>query len=273
MDINKIICGESSYILKNMIPDDFFDLILTSPPYSSIRDYQGFEFDFEKIALELTRILKPGGIICWIINDQYIKGSRDLNSFKQAIFFKETCGLRVHDVMIYQKKNFSNPSFNRYHQIYEYILILSKGKPKTFNPLMDRKNLTSGSIGNLGINSFTQKDGSKSIRTKKVTKEYGMRHNIWCGLTAGQENMCLKLKHPAQAPKWLCRDLIKSWSNVGNIVLDPFCGSGTTLVEAKKLNRNFIGIEISKDYYQLSEKNLSKVVDDNEFFGTSIEGV
>lgn len=254
--LNKIICGDCVEIMQQL-PNECCDIICTSPPYSEIRTYNGFTLNFPQTAQQLNRIIKPGGVICWIINDQYVDGGRNLESFKQALYFKENLGLTVHDVMIYQKKNFSNPSFNRYHQIYENILILSKGKPKTFNPIMDRKNLTAGAIGNFGKNSFTERDGSKSYREKKITNEFGKRYNIWVGLTAGQENCCKVQKHPAVAPRWLCRDLIKSWSNEKDIVLDPFTGRGTTLLEAKKLNRDFIGIEISKEYCDLAERYVN----------------
>ena len=186
LEINKIYCGDAANLLKEL-NDNSISLVVTSPPYSNIRDYNGFSFPFEDIAQQLTRVIKPGGVICWIINDQYVNGGRELTSFKQAIFFKETCGLLVHDVMVYQKRNFSHPSRNRYHQTWEQIQIFAKGKPNIFNPIKDRKNITAGKIGNLGVNTFTERDGSKSIRNKKLTTEFGMRHNVWIGNTSGQE--------------------------------------------------------------------------------------
>lgn len=255
IEINKIYCCNCLDLFPQ-IENESVDLIITSPPYSQIRTYQGFSFDFENIAIELTRLLKIGGVICWIINDQYIKGSRDLISFKQAIFFKEECGLNVHDIMVYQKHNFSHPSSNRYHQTWEQMQIYSKGKPKTFNPIQDRKNITAGCIGSLGTNTFTNKDGSKSIRKRKINKEYGMRHNVWLGKTSGQENFCRSLPHPAIMPRWIAEDHIKSWSNEGDLILDPMMGSGTVCLAAKKLNRNFIGMDISNEYCEIGKKRL-----------------
>ena len=87
-----------------------------------------------------------------------------------------------------------------------------------------------------------------------------MRHNIWLGNTRGQEEMCVSLKHPAMTPKWLARDLIISYSNVGDIIYDPFVGSGTVCEEAKKNNRVYIGSDMSKEYYELANKNLDSIL-------------
>ena len=255
LEINQIINMDCLQGIK-YISDKIVDLTCCSPPYQNLRTYKGYDFNFEKVALELYRVTKDGGIVCWIIGDSMENGSETLEPFKQALFFKEKCGFNVHDTMIYQKRNFSHPEKTRYHQVFEYVFIFSKGKPKTFNPIKDRKNLTAGAIGNLGINTFTEKDGSKSIREKKITQEYGMRHNIWLGNTAGQENMCVELKHPAIMPRWLARDLILSWSNERDLIFDPCLGSGTVAAEAKKLNRNYLGMEISKEYCDLAEKNI-----------------
>ena len=78
------------------------DLTITSPPYDNLRDYKGYSFSFEKIAYELFRVTKKGGVVVWVIGDK-INGGRSLTSFRQGVFFQET-GFQVHDVMIYKKK-------------------------------------------------------------------------------------------------------------------------------------------------------------------------
>lgn len=244
----KIIQGDALVVLKEFT-DESVELIVTSPPYGDMRTYGGnCTWNFGRIATELYRILCDGGVLCWVVNDQVSNGGESLTSCKQKIFFVEQCGFRIHDTMIYQKRNFSHPERSRYHQVFEYVFVLSKGAPRVFNPIMDRKNLTAGCVGNLGVNTFTERDGSKSVRSKKVTKEFGMRHNVWLGNTRGQEEMCIELKHPAMMPKWLARDLILSWSNPGDTVLDPFAGSFTTCFEAEKVGRSAIGIELNPDY-------------------------
>jgi site-specific DNA-methyltransferase (adenine-specific) len=255
---DSINCGDCGLLLSE-IPDDLIDLTVTSPPYDALRTYNGYSFDFETIANELYRITTDGGIVAWIVNDGVSNGSESLTSCKQKIYFAEQCGFRIHDTMFYIKRNFSHPEKVRYHQVVEYVFILSKGTPRTFNPIKDKKNATAGCVGNLGVNTFTERDGSKSVRPKKVTGEYGMRTNAWEGLTRGQEEMCIPLQHPAMMPKWLARDLISSWSNPGDLVLDPFCGSGTSCIEAKKLQRRYIGIDISDEYCSMARNGLLKI--------------
>lgn len=240
------------------LPRESVQLVVTSPPYDDLRTYNGHTWDFKTVAQRLHRVLVPGGVVCWVVGDGVVNGGETLSSFRQALHFVDEVGFRMHDTMIYQKRNFSHPERSRYHQVFEYVFVLSKGAPRVFNPLKDRKNLTAGAVGNLGVNTFTEKDGTKSVRSKKVTAEFGMRHNIWLGNTRGQEDMCCKLNHPAMMPKWLARDLISSWSLEGDTVLDPFAGSGTTGREAKLAGRNCILVELKAEYLPLIEASLGK---------------
>jgi DNA modification methylase len=248
-----LIHGDSAKELS-LMRSQSVELVVTSPPYDDIRSYGAgngkCDWNFEGTASGIQKVLVEGGICCWIVGDQVVGGSETLTSCKQKIFFREVMGMRIHDTMIYRKKNFSHPERSRYHQVFEYVFVFSKGQPRCFNPLIDRKNLTAGCVGNLGVNTFTERDGSKSERTNKVIKEFGMRHNVWEGLTRGQEDMCIELKHPAMMPKWLARDLILSFSNPGDTVLDPMAGSGTTLTEAVKSGRNAAGIESNLEYFK-----------------------
>lgn len=262
----KLLLGDAKKVLKE-IKTENIDLILTSPPYDDLRDYEGFSFDFEGIANELFRVLKKGGVMVWIVADSTIKGGESLNSFRQALYFQDL-GFKMHDTMIYQKNNFSNPSKTRYHQIFEYMFVLCKDKIKTFNPINDRKNIYVG-YSSLGKNTTRKKDGSFTQQEKRTIKEYGMRYNIWKGNTSGQENMCKSIKHPATFPLWLAKDHIKTWSNKNDLVLDPFCGSGTTGVACKLLKRNFIGIDIEKSYIELAKERIYKTEEELGLFTTA----
>ena len=130
-----IIYNENNCETMKRMPDNFVDLTVTSPPYDNLRDYNGYSFDFERIALELYRITKEGGIVVWIVNDATINGSETLTSFRQALYFRENCGFNLHDTMLYLKKNNmpTNEECKRYAQAFEYAFVMSKGKPKTFN--------------------------------------------------------------------------------------------------------------------------------------------
>lgn len=244
--------------------DSCIDLVVTSPPYDDLRSYSSKQIvgrdawsmaRFELVARELGRVLKPGGVIVWNVNDSSTEGESG-NSFRQALFFMEHCGLLLHDTMIYQKSNFSNPSTTRYHQVFEYVFILAKGRPKTFNPIKDRENVYAGKQGSYGKNTVTQKDGSKKLRPQKINTARGMRHNVWLMPTTGQTGESRKYLHPAMFSLQFAKDHIASWSNPGDIVLDPFMGSGTTACAALSVNRKVIGVEVSADYVNIQLQRM-----------------
>ncbi len=246
LQLNQFYIGEAVNFMKENIPDNFIDLTVTSPPYDNLRTYKGFVFDYQSMFKELYRITKPGGVVVWVVGDATINGSETGTSFKQALYAKDI-GFNLHDTMIYEKAGFSNPSNNRYHQVFEYMFIFSKGRPKTFNPLKDRKKKWNGSWGNA---SNRQKNGILIKKEKTTCNEYGMRFNIWRyanGKGFGQKDE-ISYRHPATFPEQLAQDHILSWSNEGDVVLDPMCGSGTTCKMAWLNNRKFIGIDISEEY-------------------------
>jgi DNA modification methylase len=245
--INTIITGDNVAVLQTF-SDACIDLVVTSPPYDNLRTYGGHSWDFEGVARELTRVLKPGGVIVWVVADATVNGSETLTSMRQAIHFKDVCGLRVHDTMIYEKSGVAFPDSNRYLQNTEFMFVLSKYKPKTVNLIRDRPNKYVGTMGG-------NKRGGLCTRA-----EYGIRWNVW-RYANGRDNSSKDreaYKHPAIFPDALARDHILSWSNEGDVVLDPFAGSGTTCVAAKKLNRNYIGIEINSEYVDICEKRLKQ---------------
>jgi DNA modification methylase len=246
-------------VLPN-IPNDSIDLIITSPPYDNIRDYNNsstWNFDiFKNIAKELQRVLKKGGVIVWIVNDATIKGSETGTSLKQALYFKEI-GLNLHDTMIWQKETFTAVGSikTRYAPIFEYMFVLSKEKLKTFNPLIDRINKSYGRKYN---GTIRQKNGlTKKISNQgRLFKKFGIRHNIW-KINTEKNN---KTNHPAVFPINLAIDHIKTWSNKNDLVLDCFMGSGTTGIACKNLNRNFIGIELDKEYFNIAKKRIESTL-------------
>lgn len=261
---NQLVLGDCLEVIAN-IPDSSIDLVLTSPPYDDMRTYgeRYNGFNFKEIAISLKRVLREGGTIVWNVGDQVVNGSETGNSFRQALFFMDVCNLNLHDTMIWQKSNFSNPSSNRYHQTFEYVFILTKGKIKTFNPIKDRPNVYANKMGNYGKNTVTQKDGNKKIRPRKVNTEFGMRHNVWSMPTAGQDGTAKKYGHPAMFSEQFAADHILSWSNPDDIVLDPFLGSGTTGAMALKTGRKFIGIEQEVEYFEIAKNRISSINNKN----------
>jgi site-specific DNA-methyltransferase (adenine-specific) len=257
MELNKIYnlnCVEG----MKMLPDNSIDLTVTSPPYDTLRNYKGFEWNFEETAKELYRVTKQGGVVIWVVGDATIKGSETGTSFKHALFFMK-CGFNLNDTMIWHKTN-PTPQFlnsNRYTNSFEYMFCFSKGKPKTFNALCEATK-TSGNKTDRSKPSSAVADrgnfkGCWQREEVTITKEQKRKTNVWDIATASKN-----YGHPAVFPEQLAQDHILSWSNEGDIVLDPFLGSGTTAVVCEKNNRNYIGFEVSSDYVCIAENRVRK---------------
>lgn len=252
----KLICGDCLEEMEK-ISDECIDLTITSPPYDDLRNYNS-KIDFERVVKELYRITKNGGIVVWVVGDKVENGSKTLTSYKQALLFKET-GFNVYDVIIYEKTSPSAPHKNRYFNSFEYMFIFSKNKPKTINLLKDRKNKYANTYS--GIVTKREKNGTLTIKEKKLINEYGIRTNIWSYAVGNNKSTTDKIayQHPAIFPEKLAQDHILSWSNERDLVLDCFMGSGTTGKMCKLLNRDFIGIEISNEYFNIAKERIEYV--------------
>lgn len=247
--LNGVHVGDNVVFMRGL-PDDCIDLTVTSPPYDDLRTYNGYSFDFKSVADELFRITKPGGVVVWVVGDKTDKGSETLTSFKQALYFKEI-GFNVHDTMIYEKTGLAFPDSNRYYQMFEYMFIISKGRPKTFNPLCDRKNVSAGRDVN---GKDRNADGTFKERTGhgNIISEFGARFNIW-----RIPNAKRGIGHPAPFPEQLAQDHIVSWSNPDDVVFDCFAGSGTTLKMALLNDRKYLGVEISEEYVEIANQRIN----------------
>lgn len=243
--------GDCLEVMKTL-PGNSIDLTVTSPPYDNLRNYNGYCFDFEGIAKELYRVTKDGGVVVWVVGDATINGSETGTSFRQALYFKEI-GFNLHDTMIYLKDQLAFPDTNRYYNAFEYMFVLSKGKPKTVNLIQDKPNK---SFGRKVSGKSRQPNGEFTYRSKtgELCKEFGVRWNYWLFYN---QKRGLETKHPAIFPEQLANDHIISWSNESDTVLDCFLGSGTTGKVAKQLNRKFIGIEISQEYLDIAKRRIN----------------
>jgi DNA modification methylase len=240
LEINKIYVENCLQTLKK-IPDDYVNATITSPPYDNLRKYNGYEFDFEKIAQELFRVTKKDGVVVWVVGDATINGSETGSSFRQALYFM-SLGFKLHDTMIYEKNSPAYPANrngNRYTQIFEFMFVFSKGKPIS-ELICDKPNKWAG-----------HRDFSKKL--KNPVPDFSPRNNIWKYTTSFNG-----VKHPAPFPEKLAQDHILSWTKEGDLVYDPFIGSGTTAKMALLNNRKFIGSEISKEYYEVAMQRIGE---------------
>lgn len=263
LEINKIYNMDCIDGLR-LLPDNSVDLTVTSPPYDNLRTYQEgdeFRWDFEifkPIARELYRVTKPGCVVVWVVGDATINGDETGTSFKQAQYFKEI-GFKLHDTMIYEKNGSSRPAgknAKRYSQIFEYMFVFVKGEiRKDITLIADKRNKWAG-WAKWGKNTTYDVDGNL-VEVKKnqpVIKEYSYRNNIWRYSVSFND----KTGHPAVFPELLAQDHILSWSVEGDLVLDPFMGSGTTAKMAKLNKRNYLGFEKNTEYYEKSIERVAK---------------
>ena len=248
--------GDCRDVLDTLIAQGVqVDLVVTSPPYDDMRTYKNtceWNLDIcKEIVLKLYDILKPGGVVVWVVGDKTVNGGETGTSFRQALAFMDY-GFKLNDTMIFFKTN-SMPQVKqpRYNQDFEYMFVFSKGKPKTFNPIMvpckcagQKYDSTCKNMG--GENGRTHK--TFNINNEKV------KSNVWEIAVAKNAT-----NHPAVFPEKLAHDHILSWSNEGDIVLDPFMGSGTTGKMAVLNNRKFIGIEIDDTYYEIAKNRINGV--------------
>ena len=255
-DTGKIF-NENCLETMSRMEDNFIDLTVTSPPYDNLRTYNDNidetwnETVWKPIIKELYRVTKEGGVVVWVVGDAIINGSETGTSFKQALYAME-CGFNLHDTMIYGKENPIPLTHNRYEQCFEYMFIWSKGKPKTFNPIK-QKTINNGFYNHRRSTPSINKGAVRRRDEITKVKEEKQKVNAWFYTVGNQKDGHI---HQAPFPESLARDHIYSWSNEGELVYDPFMGSGTTAKMAHLLNRKWIGSEISKEYVELVEKRL-----------------
>jgi len=264
-ELNKIYC-ESNIDTMARMPDGFVDLTVTSPPYENLRDYKGFDFQFDVVAPELFRITQEGGVLVWVVGDQTLDGSESGVSFRQALAFKDV-GFRLHDTMIYHKNALTFPETTRYYPAFEYMFVFSKGKPKAINLIADKINIHAGDIQTGGQR---EADGTLKRRHGHGTpvKAMSIRQNVWTYSTGWMVTSpdAETFEHGAAFPEKLARDHILSWSNERDLIYDPFMGSGTTAKMAHLLKRNWIGSEISDEYVDLANKRLEPYLAQSSLF-------
>lgn len=255
--LNKIFCADNIQFCREKIPSNSIDMIMTSPPYDSLRTYKGFEWNFEGLTHELYRILKVGGVVVWVVNDAVVNGRKTLTSMRQAIYFVDYAGFNMWDVMGYCKEA-PQPipaSMKRYSSAYEYTFVLTKDiSPKTFNPIME-KTKWAGLVSSTG---FRQPNGDvRNTRMQKINDEK-IKSNLWFYGVGFNQTTTDKFAfdHPAMYPEELVKDHVISWTNPGDIIYDPFMGSGTTAKISMMLGRNFIGTDISEEYCKIARKRV-----------------
>lgn len=234
------------------------DLTVTSPPYDNLRSYNGNnvqwgEHVWREVLKDLYRVTSDGGVVVWIVQDKCFNGGESGTSFKQALWAMD-CGFRLYDTMIWNKPSPQAPTEGRYYDVFEYMFIFSKGKPKTVNLLNDRKNKSAGNVSSKETRSC--REDRRLTGAKRVVAEFSRRFNVW-DISRGSN----KTEHPAVFPEKLANDHIVSWSNQSDVIFDPFMGSGTAGKMALVNGRKFIGIELDKGYFEIAKNRITSIKD------------
>ena len=290
LQYDKIYNGNCEEVMKR-IPDKSIDLIVTSPPYADQRSYgkdvtiatpDNYLDWFKPMAKQIKRVLKDTGNFILNINDKVVDGEQSLYVFKLVIYLCEKLGFRfVRDYIWYNPATapniYSTGKFGRTKKSHEYCFWFSVGEEWTFNldPIRRPygpdmlKYLEGKGKGNRRTNT---RPSTHNFNCEKVWNDNGGSDPgsvIEIANTSSNDaffKQCkeLGITHPARFPIKLAEFFIKAGSNEGDVVLDPFSGSGTTCVAADGLRRHWIGIDANMDYCQLSLNRIKAERKDRE---------
>lgn len=235
---------------------DSVAMTCTSPPYDNQRDYRGVTWNFEQVATELWRVTMPGGVIAWNVQNQIEDGGETGTAEYQKLFFK-SLGFKLYNTIIVdQPSQRANTGCFRYGTAPIYVHVLSKGSVRVWNPIKDKFNRWAGQENR---RSSRRRDGTlmPNIHTGKYTKLMGTRGLIWrYPGRATRDPGVMQAAHGAVMPELLAYDLIRSWTNRHDLVLDPFMGLGTTAKMAAIQGRYYVGFEAVEEFYRISQDRL-----------------
>lgn len=256
----KIFNGDCVGVIRNSIPDESIDCVITSPPYDGVRKYkEGALFDSTALGEEFLRVLKDGCFAIVVIADQKKDKRLSLTTARIMLDWVDNVGLSLCDWLVYKRQG----RIGRYHSFrrdHESILVFFKGKtPKDIDTLSLKKPVMNPAVGRKTKINMREKDDSISKKGFVTKSDKMCRGSVWeyKGWGGAYGSKGWHLKHPAMMRDDLARDLVIGFSQKGDVILDPFCGSGTTGVAALNLGRGFVGIDVSKEYCDLSAKRIA----------------
>jgi len=264
----EIYLGDCKEELK-ALPDNSVDLIITSPPYADQRKstYGGIQPDkyvdwFMPISEQLFRVLKPSGTFILNIKEKVVEGERSTYVMELILSMRKQGWLWTEEFIWHKKNSFPGKWPNRFRDSWERLLQFNKDKK--FKMYQEEVMVPMGDWKKSRLKNLSETD--KIRDNSKVGSGFGKNISNWIDRELAYPTNVLHLatecnnkNHSAAFPEDLPEWFIKLFSKVEDVVLDPFMGSGTTLVVANRMKRNSIGIEIVPEYYEMVKEQLNPV--------------
>lgn len=254
---NRLLTGDCLPLLARL-PSGSVDLTVTSPPYDDLRRYDTpTPLDLPALGKALLRVTKDGGVCIVVIGDASRRFAKSLSSFRLALSWCDRAGWQLFETCLYHRAGVPGPWWrSRLRVDHEFIFVFFKGRrPKTFRK--DRLLIPTKHAG--------EKVSRRPYPRRKIA--WGLppptiaplkcRGTVWPYAPSSSERNWVKLGHPATMPDALARDLILGFSKPGDLVLDPLMGSGTSVVMAAKLGRQFLGMDASAKYVEIAKQRLT----------------
>jgi site-specific DNA-methyltransferase (adenine-specific) len=238
--------------LLRSLPDGSIDLMLTDPPYAMTACDWDKPFNLAEMWLEWERVVKPNGAFVFTASQPFTSQL----VISREVFFK--CE------WIWQKNRPSNFGVAKYHPMKEHESIIVFGRGRiTYNPILEVRKGSGVDRVKYKINPSTKTDNyGESLQYQTTSREYDEMR-----LPASIQKFNTETgMHPTQKPVDLFRYLIRTYSNPGETVFDGYSGSGTTAIACIKENRDFVGCELNKEYYDKSMERISIALSKPELF-------
>lgn len=263
----RIINGDSREVLRSL-PDNSVDLIVTSPPYADNRKhtYGGVSPDeyvvwFLPISAELLRVLKPDGTFILNIKEKVVEGERHTYVLELIMAMRQQGWLWTEEFMWHKKNSYPGKWPNRFRDSWERLLQFNK--QRKFNMYQESVMVPMGDWANSRLKNLSKTD--KTRDNSKVGSGFGKRVANWQDRSMAyptnvlhMATECANTGHSAAFPEALPEWFIKLFTKEGDMVLDPFAGSGTSLRVAHRLGRNAIGIEISPEFCEMADRDIQE---------------
>ena len=260
--------GDSKKVLKN-IHDNSVDLIFTSPPYADQRKstYGGvlpheYVNWFLPITKQLLRVLKPTGSFVLNIKERVVNGERSTYVMELILAMRKQGWLWTEEYMWHKKNCYPGKWPNRFRDSWERLLHFNKDKK--FNMYQEEVMVPMGDWAKTRLKNLSNKDKIRDL--SKVGSGFGKNISNWIERSRAYPTNVLHLatecnnkNHSATFPEGLPEWFIKLFTKEGDIVLDPFMGSGTTNFVAKRMKRHSIGIEIITEYYEMVKRGIQPI--------------